>query len=64
MTIVVAKIHDSVVQVVRYSDAVGFSTEKGWFMVCTDWQQPEHKKQHFSWMPANTRFDWVREFAS
>ena len=62
MTVVVAKMQDRVVQVVRVADSVGFSQERGWVMVCTDWEQPERKKQHFRWVPASTRFEWVREF--
>ena len=62
MTMVVAKIEGRVVQVVRVADTVGFSEERGWVMVCTDWEQPERKKQHFRWVPASTRFEWVREF--
>ena len=63
MTVVVAKMQDRVVQVVRVADSVGFSQERGWVMVCTDWEQPERKKQHFKWVPATTRFEWVRTFA-
>lgn len=62
MTMVVAKIEGRVVQVVRVADTVGFSEERGWVMVCTDWEQPERKKQHFRWVPVSTRFEWVREF--
>ena len=62
MTVVVAKVEGRVVQVVRVADTVSFSEERGWVMVCTDWEQPERKKQHFRWVPASTRFEWVREF--
>ena len=62
MTVVVAKMQDRVVQVVRVADTVGFSQDRGWVMVCTDWEQPERKKRHFRWVPASTRFEWVREF--
>jgi hypothetical protein len=58
----VAKMNGRVVEVVRVADRVGFSTERGWVMVCTDFEQPERKKQQFKWVPATTRFDWVREF--
>ena len=63
MTVVVAKVDGRVVQVVRVADTVGFSQERGWVMVCTDFEQPERKKQHFKWVPASTRFEWVREFS-
>lgn len=63
MSVTVAKMQDRMVQVMRYADRVGFSEQRGWVMVCTDWQQPERKKQQFRWVPASTRFEWVRTFA-
>ena len=59
---VVAKMNGRVVQVVRVTDTVGFSQDRGWVMVCFDFEQPERKKQQFKWVPATTRFEWVREF--
>lgn len=63
MTVVVAKMNNRLVEVVRVADTVAFSEDRGWVMVCTDWEQPERKKQQFRWVPASTRFEWVREFA-
>lgn len=63
MTVTVARLENRLVQVVRVADRVGFSQDRGWVMVCLDWEQPERKKQQFRWVPASTRFDWVREFA-
>lgn len=63
MTVTVARLQNRLVQVVRVADRVGFSQERGWVMLCLDWEQPERKKQQFRWVPASTRFDWVREFA-
>lgn len=60
---VVARLQNRLVQVVRVADTVGFSQERGWVMLCLDWEQPERKKQQFRWVPASTRFEWVREFA-
>jgi len=31
-------------------------------MVCMDFEKIERKKEHFKWIPASTRFEWVREF--
>ena len=63
MTVVVAKMQGRLVQVVRVADTVGFSQERGWVMVCFDFEQAERKKQQFRWVPASTRFEWVRQFS-
>ena len=59
----VAKMEGRVVEVVRTADTVGFSTERGWVMVCFDFEQAERKKSQFRWVPASTRVEWVREFS-
>ena len=59
---VIAKVQGRIVEVIRVTETVGFSEEKGWVMVCTDFEQPERKKQQFKWVPASTEFEWVREF--
>jgi hypothetical protein len=59
---VIAKMKDRMVEIVRVTDTVHFSAEQGWIMICMDFEQPERKKQHFKWIPAHTRFEWVREF--
>jgi hypothetical protein len=59
----VAKMIDGrVVEVVRFADRVGFSPERGWVMVCFDFDRTDSKRTEFKWMPATTRFDWVREY--
>lgn len=63
MTTTVARMGDRVVQVMRVAEHVGFSTERGWVMVCFDWEQAERRKSQFRWVPASTRFEWVRSFA-
>lgn len=65
MTITVGKISadQKIVQVIRVADIVQFSHERGWVMICIDWEQPERKKQQFKWVPISTRFDWVRQFS-
>jgi hypothetical protein len=60
---VVAKMNGRLVQVLKVAETVGFSKDSGWVMVCLDFEQPERKKQHFKWVPASTRFEWVRDFA-
>ena len=63
MTVTVAKMNDRVVEVVRVADTVSFSAERGWVMVCFDFEKAERKKSEFRWVPASTQFDWVRTFA-
>ena len=63
MTVTVARMNDRIVEVVRVVDTVSFSTERGWVMVCFDFEKAERKKSEFRWVPASTRFDWVRTFA-
>jgi hypothetical protein len=60
--VVVAKMNGKLVQVMRVADTVAFSQERGWVMVCFDFEQSERRKQQFKWVPASTRFEWVREF--
>ena len=60
---IVAKMNGRIVQVIRVADSVGFSQDRGWVMICFDFEQPERKKQQFKWVPASTRFEWVREFS-
>jgi hypothetical protein len=60
----VAKMTDGkVVEVVRVADTVGFSPEPGWIMICMDFEKISRKKSEFKWVPASTRFDWVKEFS-
>ena len=61
--ITVAKMTDGrMVEVVRVADTVAFSDITGWIMICMDWEKADRKKSEFKWLPASTRFDWVREF--
>ncbi len=60
----VAKMTDGkMVEVVRVADTVGFSPEPGWIMICMDFEKISRKREHFKWVPAATRFEWVKEFA-
>lgn len=62
MMMVVAKLNGKLFEVIRVVDSVAFSKDKGWVMLCVDFEQPERKKQQFKWVPASTRFEWVRDF--
>jgi hypothetical protein len=64
MMITVAKMTDGrVVEIVRAAEKVGFSPDRGWVMVCMDFEKMYGKRTEFKWVPATTRFDWVKEFA-
>ena len=63
MTVTVAKMNNKIVEVVRTADKVAFSNERGWVMVCTDFEKPERRKREFKWVPVRTRFEWVRTFS-
>ena len=59
----VAKMTDGrVVEVVKVADTVAFSDTPGWIMICMDFEKVYRKRSEFKWVPATTRFDWVREF--
>jgi hypothetical protein len=58
----VAKMNGKLVEIVKVADAVKFSNTRGWIMICMDFEQADRKKSEFKWLPATTRFDWVREF--
>jgi hypothetical protein len=57
----VAKMGDRFVEVVRFATKVGFSDKIGWFLLNMNLDLPCHK-QYVRWVPADTRFDWVRTF--
>lgn len=63
MSVTVARLQNRLVQVVRTADRVGFSEDRGWVMLCLDWEQAERRRSQFRWVPASTRFEWVRTFS-
>lgn len=60
--IMVAKMNDKLVEIIKTADRVGFSEERGWICICVDFWEPVRRQQGVKWIPASTRFDWVREF--
>jgi len=60
---VVAKMDGRLVEIVKVADEVKFSNTRGWVMICLDFEQADRKKSQFRWLPASTKFEWVREFA-
>jgi hypothetical protein len=59
---VIGKIGKQLFEIVRYAEHVGFSSEKGWFCICSDFETSKRRQQHVKWIPASTRFEWIREF--
>jgi hypothetical protein len=51
------------VEIVRVVQEVQFSNTPGWVLICLDFEQAERKKSQFRWLPASTRFEWIRSFA-
>lgn len=64
MTMTVARLNNRYVRLVRTSHRVAFSDERDWILIEFDIHLPEHKRQQRRWVPASTRFDWVRTFIS
>lgn len=62
MTIRIARFNNRFVRVVRTQEHVAFSQQRDWVLVQHDIHVPEHKRRRMEWVPATTRFDWVREF--
>jgi len=60
--ITVAKMGDKLVEVVRITSAVQFTSDPGWILICLDFEKPKRKQKEVKWIPATTRFDWVRSF--
>ena len=60
---VVAKMNGRVVEIVKVAREVQFSNTPGWVLICLDFELGERKKTQFRWLPATTRFEWVRSFA-
>ena len=58
----VAKMNGRLVEIVKVADEVKFSNTRGWVMICLDFEQADRKKSQFRWLPASTKFEWVREF--
>ena len=61
---IVAKMEDGkVVQIVKTAETVRFSAERGWICICVDFEKPMRKQEQVRWVPASTRFTWVRDFS-
>ena len=56
----VAKLNGRIVEIVRTADRVGFSSDRGWVLVNPEIAKPNSLSVR--WVPASTRFEWVRDF--
>ena len=59
---IVAKMDGRLFEVIRVTDAVPFDERRGWVLLCVDFEQSDRRKSQFKWVPASTRFEWVRNF--
>jgi hypothetical protein len=62
MTTIAKMMDGRMVEIVRVTDRVAFSDAVGWVCVCFDFEKPMRKQEQVKWVPASTRFDWVKEF--
>ena len=59
----VAKMADRLVEIHAVKRRVEFSDDEGWILVTTDVGLEPHLQMNFRWVPATTRFEWVRDFS-
>lgn len=60
---IIAKMNGKIVQIVRVTETVMFSPEKGWIFICFDFDKINRRREQFKWIKsADVRFDWVREY--
>jgi hypothetical protein len=60
---VLAKMNNRVVEIVKVAREVQFSTAPNWILICLDFEHVESRKSQFKWVPASTRFEWIRTFS-
>jgi hypothetical protein len=60
---VIAKFNGKIVQIVKIVDTVMFSEDKGWVMICFDFDKQNRRREQFKWVKASeARFEWIKEF--
>lgn len=62
MTVMGKMVTGKIVEIVRVADQVQFSPERGWVCIVGDFDKRPMWQQDIKWIPASTRFEWVREF--
>jgi|TARA_R110000868_G_scaffold393194_1_gene664130 hypothetical protein len=59
MTVLVAKLNNKIVEIVRVSETVQFSEEKDWILI----SHQVSKRLSMKWLKASeVKFEWVRSF--
>jgi hypothetical protein len=59
MTVLVAKLNDKIVEIVRVAETVQFSEEKDWILI----SHQVSKRLSMKWLKVSeVKFDWVRSF--
>jgi hypothetical protein len=59
MTVLVAKLNNKIVEIVRVSETVQFSEEKDWILI----SHQVSKRLSMKWLKASeVKFDWIRSF--
>ena len=58
--ILVAKLNDKIVEIVKVAETVQFSNEKNWILISHE----VNKRLSMKWLKADkVKFDWVRRFS-
>jgi hypothetical protein len=59
MTVLVAKLNDKIVEIVKVAETVQFSDEKDWILI----SHQVDKRLSMKWLKASdVKFDWVRSY--
>lgn len=60
MAVLVAKLNDKIVEIVKVAETVQFSDEKNWILISHE----VSKRLSMKWLRADkVKFDWVRKFS-
>jgi len=61
MTVLIAKLNDKIVEIVKVVETVQFSNEKNWILISH--QISKKDSLQVKWLQASkVKFDWVRSF--
>lgn len=50
------------VEILRITDKVAFSQDRGWVLIANKINATKAMNLNMKWIPASTRFEWVRDF--